>query len=90
MRHYTRRQWSGLFRERGTLLKHKCEELTELSHGRIVATLKRGGKVSEAAGELLGVVTGTGIRRVKIESLLESVSMAKDPIEEIVPLVVEV
>lgn len=76
-----RRQWSELFRERGTLLKRKCEELTKLSNERILATLRRGGKVSKAAGELLGVVAGTGIRRAKIESLLEGVSMAEDPIE---------
>ncbi len=76
-----RSQWSKLFRDRGTLLKLKCEELTKLSHGRILATLKRGGKVSKAADELLGLVAGTGIRKAKIESLLDGVAIADDPID---------
>lgn len=77
-----RREWSQLFRDRGTLLKQKCDELTALSHGKILATLKRGGNVSKAVDVLTQLISGTGIRKAKVETLLEGVAASADPVEQ--------
>lgn len=77
-----RSQWSTLYRNRGELLANKCEELTDLSGGRIRAQIKRGGGLERAQRELERLVTGTRIRSKKLEELCSTISNSADPAAE--------
>lgn len=74
--------WIELARERADLLEAECQKLTDLSDRRIRATLKRGGDTTKIVDRLTNMVSGTRIRRDKLESLGGHVADADEPIRE--------
>jgi chromosome segregation protein len=77
-----RDQWTSLFRQKAELLEQRCEELTSLSGGMILATLKRGAGAAAVIEKLLTLLEGTGIRTQarKLDDLGSSISEAEDSI----------
>lgn len=74
--------WVELAQERADLLEAECQKLTDLSDRRIRATLKRGGDTSNVVEHLTKMVSGTRIRREKLESLGDHLAASDEPIRE--------
>lgn len=77
-----RRDWIAFYEERGTLIEGKCNELTNLSGGRIRATLKRGAGLKQAQERVTTLVSGTKVRGKRIEDLFDAMSKSDDPVRD--------
>lgn len=78
----SRSEWTTLYKDRADLLEGKCKELTDLSKGKILATLNRGANVAAASKELIGFLTGTNIRKAKVETLFSNMVDSDEPVEQ--------
>lgn len=79
-----REQWVSLFRQKADLLEERCAELTTLSNGSILATLKRGAGAEAVINKLQSLLEGTGIRTQakKLEDLRDAISEAGDSLSK--------
>lgn len=76
-----RTQWNQLHRERADALGGQCAQLTELSKGRLNATLNRAADIEPLAERLVQFLRGTKIRADKIGQLADQVKNASDPLD---------
>ena len=76
-----RKQWVVLHNQRSKLLNDECKALTSRSQEQIRASLSKGIETSKIEEALRSAITGSGIRRDKIDSIFESVRQAEKPIE---------
>lgn len=76
-----RTTWTGLQRQRSEILKAECEKLTARSSGEIRATLRVGGGAVAFSEQLRAAVTGSGLRRDRIDAIGELLKDADDPLQ---------
>lgn len=74
--------WLSLMGRRAELLQQECQRLTTLSDGRIRASILRGADTSAILERLSALVTGTRIRRDKVEAMCSHIGAAGTPARE--------
>lgn len=75
-----RSQWHALQRERTDLLAQQCARLTELSDELIRATVHAGAGTDGLQERFKNIVRGSNLRAAKIETFLDDVAAAQDPL----------
>lgn len=70
----------SLVSRRADTIEHQCAELSQLSQGLLRATLRRGQGLHAVQDAFRGVVSGSGIRLTKIETLIENLGVDKNPL----------
>lgn len=75
-------EWGNTHREKGDLLEAQCVTLSDLSDNNLRSTLGRGKGTNELEDVLKRMISGSNIRKEKIEVLCESVRKSADPIQE--------
>jgi type III restriction enzyme len=78
----SRQKWAMVYKSRADLIESRCAELTNLSHGVIKATLRRGGGIEAVSRTVTEVCVGTRIRGSKIEALCTRIADAADSVAE--------
>ena len=78
--HELRVHWLENHNERFKLVEQECQRLTRRSGHDIKATLIKGTGLTGVMEELRNFLTGSKLRRAKLDSLLSSVAQAKDPV----------
>lgn len=74
-----RSTWHQIKAERARLIQQECENLTSRSQGEIRASVRPGAGVEHALQKFRAAVSGSGLRREKIDSLGESIKNATNP-----------
>lgn len=69
-----------LIRARSDILESECVRISELSNGLIRATLGRGLHLEGLADALIGAVTGSGLRKARVEELFDNLAATEDPL----------
>lgn len=72
--------WLQIHSTRADALEARCEDLTNLSDGRIRARLRRGAGIDNVRARLTGIITGTRLRTRKIDDLCDQISTQSDAI----------
>jgi chromosome segregation protein len=76
-----RKEWCKLQGQRTALIEGQCERLGARSSGLIRATVRKGAGTRPLLEPLKAAVSGSSVRGVKLEKLLETVASAPDPLE---------
>ncbi len=76
-----RADWIAVHVERAELLEKQSQELTDLSGGKLQATLRRSGDVEPLADRLRTLLKGTKSRAESVEKLAAQVADAEQPLE---------
>lgn len=75
-------QWISSHNRRADIIQSQCEQLSVLSDGNLRATLHRG-KGTESINLILkSILTGSSLRKEKIDSICSCVSTSPNPINE--------
>lgn len=74
--------WFKVHKEKADLLNAQCEKLGELSDNNLKATLGRGKGTTELESVLEGMISGSNVRKGKIEDLCKRVEESPDPVQE--------
>lgn len=75
-------QWILAHKERADLIQAQCEQLAILSDNNLHATLGRGKGIDELLSTLQRLLTGSNVRKDKIESICSMISAAPTPVQE--------
>lgn len=75
-------QWISAHNKRAEIIQNQCEQLSILSENSLRATLGIGKGTESLNSSLRSILTGSGIRKDKIESICSFVSNSADPIFE--------
>ncbi len=82
-------QWFGIHKDRADVLDVQCARLSELSDGNLRATLGRGRETSDMEDVLKKIISGSNIRRDKVDELCSRIKDAQNPVEEWVNILSE-
>ena len=77
-----REEWRQQHHRRFALMTGECKRLTQLSGGEIRATLRRGADAIHLTSIVREAVTGSGLRREKIEAIARAVAESDDPMNQ--------
>ena len=77
-----RESWNKIKTDRATLIRQECANLTTKSQGEIRATVRSGAGVEQALQKFRSSVSGSGLRREKIDGLGEAIKSAANPDEK--------
>ncbi len=77
-----RESWNRIKIDRAALIQQECANLTTRSQGEIRATVRSGAGVEQALQKFRSAVSGSGLRREKIDSLGEVIKSAANPDEK--------
>jgi len=77
-----RQHWIELHRERAELVTSQCNELTRLSAQEIRASLLQGAGMDQIADELRSTLSGSNLRRERIASLVDAVTLSENPVQK--------
>ena len=77
-----RENWNRIKTDRATLIQQECVNLTMRSQGEIRATVRSGAGVEQALQKFRSAVSGSGLRREKIDLLGEAIRSAASPDEK--------
>lgn len=75
-------QWISVHKEKADHIQTQCEQLSVLSDNNLRATLGRGKGIESLSLMLRSILTGSNIRKEKIESICSLVSTSTNPINE--------
>ena len=81
--------WHALSRERDELIDRQCQELTENSGGAIKAHVRRFGDASDIVNRLRDGLSGSGLRREKLERIAQAIFDSEEPEQELESLLAE-
>lgn len=81
--------WLASKTKRTTLVAQQCEILTERSQGEIRASVHKGAGIDAVVQRLRASVTGSGLRRDKIDAIGECVQRADNPDEQWLTILAE-
>ena len=87
---YERRQWHELKAERDDLFDAQCKKLTENSDGAIRAHVRRYADASDFVERFREALSGSKVRRERIEALGEAITDADDSSERWAQILAEV
>jgi type III restriction enzyme len=77
-----RKTWNRAKSNRAKALQQECETMTARSGGEIRATVRIGAGVDVVLQKLRAAVTGSGLRKEKIDAIAEAIASAEDPDEQ--------
>jgi chromosome segregation protein len=75
-------QWILAHKEKADLIQAQCEQLAILSDNNLRATLGRGKGTDELHSSLRNILSGSNVRKEKIESICDMISAAPTPVQE--------
>ncbi len=73
--------WRKTFANEAEILAAQCNKLTELSGGRIRATLRRNANLDKPQSQLQASLKGSNVRTQKVEELFATTAGAADPLD---------
>jgi len=81
--------WFNAHKEKADLFQAQSEKLNELSDDNLKATLGRGKGTADLENVLKEIISGSNVRKEKIESLCQRIKEATDPIQQWNQILVE-